>query len=364
MTKINQFYYINKLFLIYGFQSNINRNLMRKFFSILIVLTFLMDFINSILYFIKQSLNLLFVSWIMKFTFSIVSYVTYRHKHKTLFETIEKLSNKVKNNKSIRHLSLLLSIFWLICNFIIYGINTLWVSDQIENIFVTFQIPNSSTNRVLIIIYNILFTFCDIFYVFGSSLLQILCYLQTNYIMYCLKREHFENLSIYNCYDCVEKLRRIREYEIRIQAIDHKINDLIGFIPIVWFFYMFVILCIVITQIATTEQSLISSSMNSIDVILFLLTLIIIIGTIGQLNQKFDINKITEVINETLRHEDKNDLNLKLEINLYLQEVSNRCNNKPKPCGLFVLIPSLILSFISSVITFSVMCIQLKSSGH
>jgi hypothetical protein len=112
------------------------------------------------------------------------------------------------------------------------------------------------------------------------------------------------------------------------------LNDLIGFAPIVLLSFIFIILCITITQIATTEQSIEISSLTSIGVIIIFFVLIIVITIVGQLNTKYDINTIILIVNKYFKTKRPLDQNFKLEMIQYLIESSNRYNNRPKSCGL------------------------------
>jgi len=191
--------------------------------------------------------------------------------------------------------------------------------------------------------------------------MQILVYLQTYYINYCVKRKHYNNLFNDKFLYGLAELRSMRLNELELQSIDNSLNDSIGFVPVIWLSYLFITLCITITHIATTKQSIEMSSIISIDVFLIFFTLIIVIAIVGQLNTKYDINTITLIFNKRFSSELSINENLKLEMIQYLIEASNRCYNRPKSFGLFNVNSTLILSFISSVITFSVMCAQLIS---
>ncbi len=93
---------------------------------------------------------------------------------------------------------------------------------------------------------------------------------------------------------------------------------------------------------------------------LFYLIVITVVITVGRLNSEYDINAITAIVHKSFSFKDSNDQKLNLEVVQFLQLVTNGCNNKPKSLGLFEINSNLILTFVNTVITFSVMCIQLK----
>jgi hypothetical protein len=360
--KVNEFYYINKIFFFYGFESNIMGKLFKTFLSIVTILSFILHIIGWTFVIIFESVTLRDISWIIRLIITLFSFIIYRRKHKKLFETIKKLSFK-SYDKNIKKLSFISTILWLILTLLLLTNSMLWVLKNVESDIKSGE--KSLTYRQLLkIIFSFIIGISNSLFGFGLNLMQILVYLQTNYIIYCIKRKHYNNLINFNFRNSFTDLKIIRINEIEIQSIEEKLNDLIGFAPIVLLSFIFIILCITITQIATTEQSIEISSLTSIDVIIIFFVLIIVITIVGQLNTKYDINTITIIVNKCFTTKQPLDQNFKLEMIQYLIESSNRCNNRPKSCGLYFINSNLILAFVNSVITFSVMCVQLRAQPN
>jgi len=158
----------------------------------------------------------------------------------------------------------------------------------------------------------------------------------------------------------MNKLQRIRSDEFELRSIEEKINESIGFVPIVWLTVVFIRICINITEMATNTYNLIELSPGSIDLYIYIVHLSIVIIIVGRLNNIYDINTITNILNKSFSIKVSNDLNLKLEMIQYLIESKNYCDNKSKPFGLFDMNSNLILGFVNAIVTFSVMFVQLK----
>jgi hypothetical protein len=258
-------------------------------------------------------------------------------------------------------LSSILSILWLICTLLIWGLFLTNVKEDIKFDFsIKWKEKNSFTRYIISIIYWSFDELLNAIFVFGLDLMQIFIYLQTYYIFYCMKRTHYKKLSEKNSENCLKKLQYFGKREIEIQLIEHKLNELIGFVPIVWLTEMFIRSCINITQVSQNWENFLKSSIYSIDFIIFYLIVITVVIIVGRLNSEYDINAITAIVHKSFSFKYPNDQNLNLEIIQFLQLVTNGCNNKPKSLGLFEINSNLILTFVNTVITFSVMCIQLK----
>jgi hypothetical protein len=236
------------------------------------------------------------------------------------------------------------------------------IEEDIKN-DVLFNGKENIVRHWLTVILYLIDDFVDTIFVFGSAIFQILVYLQTYYIFYCVQRKHYNSFKTIIISEKFSKLQSLRYHEIQLQSIDVIINELIGFIPIFWLIDLFINSCITITFMATTSQTIWQSLNCSIDFIFSYIIVLIIIIAVGHLNSANDINKINRIINGSYLPINSNDRRIQIEMILYSQELSNRYNNKPKSCGLFRINLKLILGFINAVITFSVMCVQLKTES-
>jgi hypothetical protein len=239
-----------------------------------------------------------------------------------------------------------------------------WVKEDAKNDLILNGKESIVRYWLTVIMYTIVES-SDALFVFGGAIFEILVYMQTNYIFYCIQRKHYNTLESNKliCIESQSRLRSLRYYEIDLQSIEDIINESVGFIPTIWLTEMFITTCIIITYVATTPQNVWMSLYYSTDLIVSYFVVFIIIIIVGLLSSSYDINKITRIVERILMPltQDSKDYSFKLEMIQYLQEVTNRCNNKPKSCGLFRVNSKLILVYLNAVITFSVMCVQLKS---
>jgi hypothetical protein len=176
-----------------------------------------------------------------------------------------------------------------------------------------------------------------------------------------MRRKHYNDLQSNSFGRNLEALRRLRTDEIEMQCIVEEVNNSIGFIPIIWLAEMFVRTCIIITVIATRSTSTEDFAFQSIDIYIIYSLLVTTIIIVGRFDAEYDINRITQIVNKCFATTKSIDQNLNAEMIRYLQEASNRWSNRPKACGLFQINSNLVLAFINSVITFSVMFVQLKA---
>jgi hypothetical protein len=237
---------------------------------------------------------------------------------------------------------------------------TLKIGEDVNN-DVIFNGKESIFRYWLTVILYLIDDIVDTIFIFGSALLEIMVYLQTYYIFYCIQRKHYNSLKTNIIAEKYFKLQSLRYHEIELQSIEVMINELIGFVPIFSLTDIFINSCIIITYVSTTSQSIWRSLYFSTDLVISYILVFVIIIIVSHLNSAYDINKINRIVNRSFLHIDSKDQRFQLEMILYSQELSNRYNNKPKSCGLFRINLRLILGFINAVITFSVMCVQLKT---
>ncbi len=357
-SKANSLYYMNIILFIFGLHSSIDKEIPRKLFFFISILSLVFNLIVWIFIFINNTNDLIFFSWIVKLLIVLISHTIYRYKHKNLL----KILTKEMENKNIKRLSLALSIVWFIFILIMLLMCIQYIKDDItRDILFRNKFENQFVFALKIIFYTLLET-SGIFYAMGLAFLQIFIYLQSYYLFYCMRGRHYNNLLFNRTVNIFLKLRRFRLDEIQIQEFHHNLNDLIGFIPFIWLLDMFFRTCINIIGIARNSSGFEIIVLYSFDVLILHLTLITVIIIVGQLNNQFNINRITSFVNKSFPPEDTIDRNFELEMIRYLQELSNRFVDEPKSCGLFVINSKLILSFLNAVITFSVMCFQLHSS--
>jgi len=176
-----------------------------------------------------------------------------------------------------------------------------------------------------------------------------------------MRRKHYNNLQSNSFGQNLEALRRLRTDEIEMQNIVEGLNNLIGFIPVIWLAEMFIRTCIIITVMAIRPKNIESSALQSIDIYIIYLLLVTTIIIVGRFDAEYDINRITQIVNKCFATTKSIDQNFNTEMIGYLQEASNRWFNRPKACGIFQINSNLVLAFINSVITFSVMFVQLKA---
>ncbi len=363
MERENLFYYMNLIFLFYGLESNIKRKSTKIFMSIITISFLLYNFILSNLVYFHNVSDLFTISWLIQVYIFVFSYFIYRYKHRELFKLMNQLSNRIED-KDVKYLSLFLLTVWVICITAFFVFYMFWVKEDAKNDLILNGKESIVRYWLTVIMYTIGES-SDALFVFGGAIFEILVYMQTNYIFYCIQRKHYNTLES-NKFICIEsqsRLGSLRYYEIDLQSIEGTINESIGFIPTIWLTEMFITTCIIITYIATTPQNVWMSLYYSTDLIVSYFVVFIIIVIVGLLSSSYDINKITRIVERIFMpvFQDSKDYSFKLEMIQYLQEVSNRCNNKPKSCGLFRVNSKLILVYLNAVTTFSVMCVQLKS---
>jgi len=355
--KINPFFHINKIFIIFGLESSIDNEFVRTFFSIIAVISIAINLIFYIILTIMKSYDILYFSWVKKLVNVIISHKLYRDKHKQL---LEQLSKEIESKD--KRLSLVLSIVWLICVLIMLLLCIQYVKDEISD---DVLFGNNNENRLLFTLKTLFYVLTEIsgtFYAMGSALLQIAIYLQTYYIFYCMRKRHYNSLLSNSHENDFSKLRRFRADEIQMEEIYRKLNDLIGFIPFIWLLELLIRTCINIIGITKNPSDFVLKIPYLSDIIIIQLTLITVIVIVGHLNDKFNINTISSIVNKSFPPKETTDRDFELEMIRYLHELSNRLADEPKSCGLFVINSKLILSFVNAVITFSVMCFQMHLS--
>jgi len=357
MQEINSFYYLNKIFIFYGLESNTKRKWITKVISIITITNFAYNLIWWTYLFIKtKESQLTAISWILMLYFNIIAFFVYKRNHSKLYKLVNNLSGN-KEDKNVKRTSLALSILWVITVSILIIISDYWVVKD-------YIIPSNNRSQYSIFrrINIALLQNSSAIYLLGSGLMEILVYMQSYYIFYCIKKTHFNNLSANVSENKLEKLQQLRADEFKLRSIEEKLNELIGFIPIVWLTGIFVRTCVNITVIATNSEDIIDSSTGTVDVVIYSVFVSTVIIIVGQLNSIYNINSITSIVNKSFSSKISNDQNFQLETIQYLIETTNRCNNKPKPFGLFNINSNLILGLVNAIVTFSVMCVQLKSS--
>jgi len=224
---------------------------------------------------------------------------------------------------------------------------------------------NNNENRLLFTLKTLFYVLTEIsgtFYAMGSALLQIAIYLQTYYVFYCMRKRHYNSLLSNSQENYFSKLRGFRADEIQMEEIYRKLNDLIGFIPFIWLLELLIRTCINIVGITKNPTDFLLMIPYLSDILILQLTLITVIVIVGHLNDKFNINTISSIVNKSFPPKGTINRDFELEMIRYLHELSNRFADEPKSCGLFVINSKLILSFVNAVITFSVMCFQMHLS--
>ncbi len=353
---MNLFYYLNKILLFYGLESDNKRRCIETSMTIISILMLTLNIITAN-FFYESSDSIFGYSWRIKSLISLISFLILRIKHKSLYKLIINLSETLEE-KCIKKLSMFLGLIWLICILVIvYCFFHIFMNDP--SIYYSKYFKNTP-KHVLFIIGIISETSASI-YVFGLCLTEILIYIHTNYIIYCMRRKHYNDLQSNSFGRNLEALRRLRTDEIEMQCIVEEVNNSIGFIPIIWLAEMFVRTCIIITVIATRSTSTEDFAFQSIDIYIIYSLLVTTIIIVGRFDAEYDINRITQIVNKCFATTKSIDQNLNAEMIRYLQEASNRWSNRPKACGLFQINSNLVLAFINSVITFSVMFVQLKA---
>jgi len=348
------FYYVNKIFQLYGLESNTQTKLIKKLTSIVNIIILAYNMIVWTYFFFEiKGWTLNFLPFYITIYIGIISFLVYRRRHSKLYNLINQFTVD-KEDKNIKKFSLILLLVWFIALSIMMCNNNYWAFKYIMELS-----KNQSLYTLKCINIALMENSTGIF-LFGSGLMQILVYMQSYYILYCIKKRHFNNFISIDSENKMNKLQRIISDEFELRSIEEKLNELIGFIPIVWLTIIFIRICINITEMATNTYNIIELGPGSIDLYIYTVYLSTIIIIVGRLNNIYDINTITSIINKSFSTNVSNDLNLKLEIIQYLIESKIRCNNKPKPFGLFDMNSNLILGFVSSIVTFSVMFIQLK----
>lgn len=88
---------MNSIFLIFGLESNSERNITRKLMSIITILSIIYSFIFSTLSYIHNELDSFYISWLIEVYIYTLSHVVYRKKHQKLIKLINKLSNRIED---------------------------------------------------------------------------------------------------------------------------------------------------------------------------------------------------------------------------------------------------------------------------
>jgi hypothetical protein len=112
---------------------------------------------------------------------------------------------------------------------------------------------------------------------------------------------------------------------------------------------------------AIRPKNIESSAFQSVDIYMTYSLLVTTIIIVGRFDAEYDINRITQIVNKCFATTKSIDQNFNIEMIGYIQEASNRWSNRPKACGIFQINSNLVLAFVNSVTTFSVMFIQLKA---
>jgi hypothetical protein len=122
-----------------------------------------------------------------------------------------------------------------------------------------------------------------------------------------------------------------------------------------------------LSVIVVNRLDLKSSFDYSFDIIILDVVLFGSVIYVGTISNEFDMNTVTRMVNQRSRHmKEISELYVtrfheeKVE---YLLETSFRLANKPKSFGLFSMNANLLLSFLNTVIPFTVMLVQLISAS-
>jgi hypothetical protein len=353
---MNLFYYLNKILLFYGLESDNKRRCIQTSMTIISISMLTLNLILvNFLY--ESSDGMLEYSWKIKSIVSLISFLIFRIKHKSLYKLIINLSETLEE-KCIKKLSIFLVLIWLICTFTLMS-SFIYLAINAPTNYVPKNFKNIP--KYVLIIVGIISEISASVYVFGSCLTQILIYIHTNYIICCMRRKHYRNLQLNSFGQNLKALRRLRTDEIEMQYIVEELNNLIGFIPIIWLAEMFIRTCIIITVMAIRPKEIESSAFQSVDIYMTYSLLVTTIIIVGRFDAEYDINRITQIVNKCFATTKSIDQNFNIEMIGYIQEASNRWSNRPKACGIFQINSNLVLAFVNSVTTFSVMFIQLKA---
>jgi hypothetical protein len=208
--------------------------------------------------------------------------------------------------------------------------------------------------------------------VVGCALAMILLYV-LSYHRLALMRRHLYSRLICSSNSFMKPvslmdLKKLRKDEEELSSIEELINESIGWMPTVWLAETFLRVCVMLSVIVLDRMDLKTGFIYSIDIMILNVILFGSVIYVGIISNEFNMNTIIRLINrgsihlrEILETTDKRFDQEKIN---YMLEASFRFNNKPKSFGLFTINANLLLSFLNTVIPFTVMIVQLVGTAR
>lgn len=359
---MDAFYYLNYIFCIFGFKSRYKKfananKVIKTVFAILFVYNIS---ISSFVFVVFE--DLFGIAWFVNVIVTIVAYVIYCKNHSKIYSLLNKIHSLTPyDNRSAKLLSVILTVIWFTFTSLILTLSYYWSFMFVDFIKQRLRVKVSERLSGDSFAYLIIITMSAInsFGIIGVTMFHYFIYLYSYYILFCFERVHYKKLkqivTIKVLPHKFDQLCRLRREEMTLNCYINKLNSYVGFIPVLYISELFLRLCGVIIRLSINRGDMQIGFYLS-DIITFSVGLVIIIIIVDYMCNKYNVHKIAKLIDEC----ETNDCKLKLEMNLYLQQISLRFTHKPKACGLFYVNGMTILTFISSVVTFAVMFVQLN----
>lgn len=208
----------------------------------------------------------------------------------------------------------------------------------------------------------VIFTMLDLLSVLGSFTTSALVYLIIVKVIYFGEIEYFDRLV--QKVKSREYLKDVQTFVIKINKqrrdineIKNKLIDCLSCLPVLWFFNLFLYISgiVVFAQRNTKKQILLDSLTNGLDVVYELGLVITVIVSVDEVNY-FVEKKSREVCDFLLED------SCYFEVEPGLRDFKERCVFHFSVSGLFTLNKRLFLGFLSSLLSFTTLFIQIASS--